>query len=98
MGLMQKVVPPEGDTIYGQFVPGGTQIGYCAWGLHRNREIFGEDAEIFRPERWLEVDEEKLHSMNRVNDFVFGGGKYACLGKPIAWIEISKAIAEVSLI
>lgn len=27
-GLLQKVVAPEGDTIDGKFVPGGTFIGY----------------------------------------------------------------------
>jgi cytochrome P450 len=32
-GLMAKRVPPEGDTINGMFVPGGTQIGYGAWGI-----------------------------------------------------------------
>lgn len=26
-GLMEKVVPPEGDVVNGMFVPGGTQIG-----------------------------------------------------------------------
>jgi len=26
-GLVQKVVPPEGDTVNGVFVPGGTYIG-----------------------------------------------------------------------
>jgi cytochrome P450 len=27
-GLLQKVVPPEGDTFNGTFIPGGTFIGY----------------------------------------------------------------------
>ena len=98
MGLMQKVVPPGGDSLNGQFVPGGTQIGYCAWGVHRNSDIFGKDAEMFRPDRWLEADEEQLEAMNRNHDLVFGSGRYACLGKPVAMIELSKAIAEVSVI
>ncbi|PGH27760.1 hypothetical protein AJ80_00548 [Polytolypa hystricis UAMH7299] len=97
MGLMQKVVPPEGDTLDGRFVPGGTNIGYCAWGVHRRPETFGHDAEIFRPDRWLEGDPEgeKLQAMNRTHDLVFGSGRYACLGKPVAMIEVSKAIAEI---
>lgn len=95
MGLMQKTVPPAGDYLDGKFVPGGTQIGYCAWGVHRNREIFGDDADLFRPDRWLEEDEEKLADMNRIHDLVFGSGRYACLGKSVAQIELSKALAEV---
>ncbi|KAH0537755.1 hypothetical protein FGG08_005503 [Glutinoglossum americanum] len=95
MGLMQKTVPPGGDTLNGQFVPAGTNIGYCAWGVHRNKEVFGGDADIYRPERWLGVEEERLARMHKVGDLVFGSGRYGCLGKPIALLEISKALAEV---
>ena len=31
-----------------------TVVGTSAWVIHRNREIYGEDADEFRPERWLE--------------------------------------------
>jgi cytochrome P450 len=95
MGLMQKKVPPGGEMYNGNFIPGGTNIGYCAWGLHRNKEIFGEDAEIFRPERWLGVDEARLNEMHKAADLVFGSGKYGCLGKPVALFELGKALAEV---
>lgn len=33
--------------------------------MHRNTDIFGKDAEIFRPERWLTADAAKLSVMNR---------------------------------
>jgi cytochrome P450 len=95
MGLMQKTVPPSGEVVDGRFVPAGTNIGYCAWGVLRNREVFGEDANMFRPERWLGVDEERLVEMQRVEDLVFGSGRYGCLGKPVALLELGKALAEV---
>ncbi|KAL2849496.1 cytochrome P450 [Aspergillus pseudoustus] len=100
VGLMQKVVPPGGDTLDGKFVPEGTQIGYSAWGVHRNPRVYRVDAEIFRPERWLEAEEEggeRLLAMNRTQELVFGSGRYACLGKQVALIEVSKAIAEIFL-
>ncbi|KAL4877399.1 cytochrome P450 [Aspergillus karnatakaensis] len=97
MGLMQKVVPPGGDTLHGMFIPEGTQIGYSAWGVHRNPDVFGSDADLFRPERWLEAEGEYLLEMNRTMELVFGSGRYACLGKQVAMIEISKAIAEIFL-
>jgi cytochrome P450 len=50
-GLMSKVVQPEGDTINGIFVPGGTQIGKCDWAIQRSKKVYGEDSSIFRPER-----------------------------------------------
>jgi cytochrome P450 len=98
VGLMQKVVPTGGDTLDEKFVPGGTQIGYSAWGVHRNPKVYGADADVFRPERWMEVeDEDKLLAMTRTQELVFGSGRYACLGKQVALIEVSKAIAEVGI-
>lgn len=95
IGLMQKVVPPDGDFLNGMFVPGGTQIGYSGWGVHRNPAVFGADGDLYRPERWLEAEGEVLLEMNRTVDLVFGAGRYACLGKQVALIEVAKAIAEV---
>lgn len=31
-----------------------TTVGINAWVAHRNRDVFGDDADVFRPERWLE--------------------------------------------
>jgi cytochrome P450 len=102
--IAPKKVPDEGDTIIingkQNFFPGGTNIGYNVFGLNRNKEIFGEDVDCFRPERWLidENDEtqlERLNAMRRTTDMIFGYGKYQCLGKPIAWLEMRKVIFEV---
>lgn len=91
MGLFNKRVPPEGDTIHGKFIPGGTEIVYGAW------NFFGEDVDVFRPERWLEATEEQVAIMRKTTDLIFGYGKYQCLGKPIAMLELGKALAEVCL-
>lgn len=29
----------------------GEAVGYCVYAMHRRREIYGEDADEFRPER-----------------------------------------------
>ena len=34
-----------------------TVIGTNPWVVHRNAEIFGDDVEAFRPERWLKTDD-----------------------------------------
>ncbi|EOD49073.1 putative cytochrome p450 family protein [Neofusicoccum parvum UCRNP2] len=65
------------------------EVGTSPWVLHRNKSIYGEDAEDFRPDRWL--DEEKKHDMHRYS-FVFGGGSRTCIGKNIAMLEMSKQI------
>lgn len=58
--------------------------------------MYGADADVFRPERWLEVEDEgRLESMRRSVELVFGYGKYGCLGKGIAFLELNKVFAEV---
>jgi cytochrome P450 len=100
-GLLSKVAPAAGDEVEvdgkKMFIPGGTNVGYCAWGIHRSREVFGEDAEMFRPERWLINYGEKLARMQRTADLVFGYGKYMCLGKSVAMLELNKVFVEVSI-
>ena len=33
------------------------------WVVHRDRDVFGEDAEFFRPDRWLQED---THDMSTI--------------------------------
>nr|RBQ84127.1 hypothetical protein FVER53263_00415 [Fusarium verticillioides] len=94
-GLGFKQVPPEGDTVNGFFVPGGTQVGQGFYAVGRSRLVWGDDADVFRPERWLLADEDRLRDMIAALDTHFGHGKYSCLGKPIALMEIHKAVFEL---
>lgn len=47
-----------------------------------NKDVFGEDAHEFRPERWLE-SEEKYRAMERAM-LVFGAGTRTCIGKHVS--------------
>ncbi|KAK4464777.1 cytochrome P450 monooxygenase mpaDE [Cladorrhinum samala] len=94
-GLSNKVVPPEGDTFNGIHLPGGTNIGYCAWGVFRRRDIWGDDAAEFRPERWLETEPEKLKKMEATLELIFSYGRWQCLGRNIALMETNKVIVEL---
>ncbi|KAI4594437.1 hypothetical protein KJ359_008225 [Pestalotiopsis sp. 9143b] len=94
-GLGSKQVPKGGDLINGHFVPEGTQVGTNYFGLMRCKDIWGNDADVFRPERWLEADDDRERIMNGVVDLAFGYGKYSCLGKPIAMMELNKIFVEL---
>jgi len=99
-GMMSKFSPPGGDEfeVDGEkvFIPGSSNIGWASWGIHRNQAVFGEDAELYRPERWLDKrNPEKLERMRKVVDLNFGYGKYYCLGRLIALSELHKVIFEV---
>jgi cytochrome P450 len=57
---------------------------------------FGAVAEIFRPERRLEVADQKRKEMEYAWELVWGYGKYKCLGHNIAIMEMGKVIFEAS--
>lgn len=94
-GPLFKTVPPEGDIIDGKFIPGGTQIGTSPFGVYQSKRIFGDDASLFSPDRWLDADEKKAATMSAVVDLVFSVGKYQCLGKPVAFMELNKIFVEL---
>jgi cytochrome P450 len=94
-GLRSKTVPPEGDTIDGVFLPGGTNIGSNTWAVLRLKDVYGDDSDVFRPERWLEATPEKRKEMEQVGDLIFGYGKYRCLGERVAFLEFNKVFFEV---
>lgn len=96
-GVFFKEVPPGGDTIDGKFIPGGTQVGSNIMAIHRSKRIYGQDAEIYRPERWLEAEGEQLARMNNTVDLIFHSGRFQCPGKGVAWMEFNKIFVEVCL-
>jgi cytochrome P450 len=57
-------VPPGGAEIDGQWYPGGTRCALNGWVLHRDKAVFGQDADIYRPERWTD-DEERAKFMDK---------------------------------
>lgn len=59
-----RVVPPEGAELDGHSLPGGVSVAVNGWVLHRDRATFGEDADVYRPERWLD-DVEEARRMER---------------------------------
>lgn len=79
--------------ICGKWIPGGVEVGVYASVVHHRKEMFGEDVDLFRPERWL-GDEEKVRRM-RNTLFSFSSGKYSCLGKYLSRLELLKVIPEL---
>ncbi|KAG8157930.1 hypothetical protein KVR01_012202 [Diaporthe batatas] len=96
LGLLPKVVPPGGDTLGGQWVPGGTNICSNTGAVLRSRSMFGPDAEVFRPERFIELDGEPIRrEMERNVELAFGSGQWQCVGRRIAFMKLSKTVFEV---
>jgi cytochrome P450 len=98
-----KEVPAGGATVEGHYLPGGTQLGINLQYVLRRSDTFGPDAEVFRPDRWIEAQAEaggedggRYRDMLNVAEVVFGYGKFMCPGKTIAFMELTKVIVEVS--
>ncbi|KAF2683324.1 cytochrome P450 [Lentithecium fluviatile CBS 122367] len=91
--LFARVVPKDGAMVDGVWVPGGMEITSYAYVVQRDRHLYGDDADKFRPERWLEG--EKKSSEMDASQFVFGMGARVCLGKDIAVLELCKLLPEM---
>ncbi|EIW86397.1 cytochrome P450 [Coniophora puteana RWD-64-598 SS2] len=70
-------------------VPKGTILEMPVNVIHKDPAIWGDDADVFRPERWLQDKSRKL----TVRDLLaFSSGPRACLGRSFALAEM-KALA-----
>ncbi|KAL0573690.1 hypothetical protein V5O48_008261 [Marasmius crinis-equi] len=69
--------------------------------LARNKEVYGEDAHLFKPERWLvenpsESESNKGPSVGVYASLLtFGGGVRACLGWRFAVLELQAFLVEL---
>ena len=59
------------------FVPKGTIVGWSLYSMHRRNDLYGPDAEEFRPERWL-GDKGLRPGWEYLP---FNGGPRICLGR-----------------
>ena len=77
------ILPTSGgpDRTAPVFFPKGSTIAYSVYAMHRRVDLYGMDAELFRPERWNEDMPMQLCKTNEVWGYLpFNGGPRTCLG------------------
>lgn len=95
-GVQTKVLAQkEGVTVDNVWIPGGTQVTLSQHQMMRRQDLFGPDADLFKPERWL-TDAGTLKGYDKVWELSFAAGRFMCLGKNIALMELNKVFVEVS--
>ncbi|KAF9224457.1 cytochrome P450 [Gyrodon lividus] len=71
------------------YIPPNTMTIYSVFLMHRRKDLWGPDADIFDPNRFLD---ERLHKYLTPNSFIFlpfNAGPRICLGQQFAYNEVS---------
>jgi cytochrome P450 len=81
----QRYSPPQGIALVGTHIPGGWRIGCNPAVSHHHKEVFGEDTNSFRPERWIDNSPEQIKLMNKCMQH-FGAGTRRCTGQHVRFL------------
>ena len=87
---LPRLIPmdSQGIHIHGHYFPPGTVLSVPTYTIHHSKEIWGPDADEFRPERWNTV------TSRQKNAFIpFSHGPRACVGRNVAEMELKMIVA-----
>ncbi|KFY10203.1 hypothetical protein V491_07770 [Pseudogymnoascus sp. VKM F-3775] len=96
--LRTTVLPTGGgpDRKSPVLIPKGSSVAYSVYTMHRRPDLYGMDAELFRPERW---DEQMALSQNETDSkwgyLPFNGGPRICLGMDFALTEAAYTVIRI---
>ncbi|KAF8893218.1 cytochrome P450 monooxygenase pc-bph [Gymnopilus junonius] len=88
---LPRVVPEGGLTIMDEYFPAGTVLSVPSFSIHRDKAIWGENIEDFRPERWFERDQADIQRTFNP----FSVGPRACVGRNLAYLELQIIVASI---
>ncbi|KAA8649571.1 hypothetical protein EYZ11_005805 [Aspergillus tanneri] len=88
---LPRVAPKDGITLGDHHFEAGTILSVNPFVIQRDRRYFGEDAEVFNPERWLRPEASRYEKYL----ITFGTGYNGCPGKQFAFAEIGKITATL---
>lgn len=87
--LRDAILPRGGgeDGLSPVLVPKGAYVVFHSWSMHRRADVYGEDADEFTPERWLDEGHPASPLRPGWAYIPFSGGPRACIGQNFALTE-----------
>ncbi|KAL8911653.1 MAG: hypothetical protein Q9171_003213 [Xanthocarpia ochracea] len=92
IALRDTILPTGGgshDSRAPIYVNKGDIVTVSLYALHRRKDLFGEDADIFRPERWETLRPTQWSYMP------FSGGPRVCPGQNLALTEVAYSLVRI---
>jgi cytochrome P450 len=71
------------------YIPAGTRAMYSVLLMHRRADLWGPDAAVFDPERFLDPERVRILTANNFIFLPFNAGPRICLGQQFAYNEAS---------
>lgn len=89
--LRDTILPTGGGTLGTApiYVKKGDRVTTSFYALHRRQDLFGDDANVFRPDRWKTLRPVPWSYLT------FGGGPRVCPGQQLALTEIGYTIVKI---
>ncbi|OSC97587.1 cytochrome P450 [Trametes coccinea BRFM310] len=95
--LSKPITTRSGKVIHEVPIRAGLRLILSVCAYNRQKDIWGEDAQVFNPERWLESGSAKRGTSVGVynNLLTFAGGVRACIGWRFAIYEVQAFLTEL---
>ncbi|KAH8801313.1 cytochrome P450 [Flagelloscypha sp. PMI_526] len=95
--LSRPLTTVTGEVVDSLHIPKGTSILTSISSFNRNKDVFGSDADVFNPGRFLN---QKINTFGAPvgvygNVLTFGGGTRACIGWRFALLEYQSFLTEI---
>lgn len=88
-------VAERDTTLLGEHVPRGTIILTAVEAFNRDKSLWGADADVFNPDRWLGDGEGSGGAANNYAMLTFGAGPGACIGQNYARAMMACMVAAL---
>uniref|UniRef100_K3WMQ8 Cytochrome P450 n=1 Tax=Globisporangium ultimum (strain ATCC 200006 / CBS 805.95 / DAOM BR144) TaxID=431595 RepID=K3WMQ8_GLOUD len=79
----------------GTFIRGDTTVGLPLYGMGRMTSVWGSDAEVFNPDRWIDAQTGKIVNVSAYRFVAFSAGPRMCLGMNLAMLEMKLVVSGI---